>query len=85
MPVFLIRLEQGEHHRTHEVVADSEAQAVAFVEANERDVVAFRLNHDRLANAEAEEQRRGHPRFELVAHRQSEPYQVVSVQQIGGE
>lgn len=83
MARYLIRLTQGEHHRTHEIVAESEAQARAFVEQNERSIVDFRLTTDELDAATAEAQRRGRPRFELVAHNQTEPYEIVSVQEIG--
>lgn len=88
MPKFRVRLEDGTgEFRLTSLVATDEAAAREACERLEHKRAAYKLAPQVLEEMEAEEAADaatpGQTRWALVVHRQTRPYEVVSVKEVG--
>lgn len=94
MKLFRVRLEAQDdsgHYRETDIQAPDTDTAQAWCEQHERKLAAFTLSDAEVQKLEKLEQKPGHPRLgqlaganraHLIAHRQQEPYKVVSVKEL---
>jgi hypothetical protein len=84
--IFRVRREDpdSEHFRLAVVKAESAGAARTYYEQKERDLVAYQLPPEELEAELKKSEARGRPTGRLVAHNQTVPYEVVSVEPARG-